>query len=169
MKCLPFLMLFLVQASYSWSQNPGQVLCDEAPGNAALSVEPAKVSEEQSHEYKGKTDQDYKLSFRATRAVVTGFSTSVSALCVSAASARSKIDIYPVLLESAGTLEANGQFKLSFKGKSSTFIDVSGQVQGRTASGRLEVRYNKTLGATSTGLLAIGACSAKTTWMAQRD
>ena len=38
---------------------------------------------------------------------------------------------------------------------------------GDTAKGGLKVRYNKTIGSTSTGLLDIAACLADTTWTAK--
>ncbi|MGZ4411530.1 MAG: hypothetical protein ACXVY8_05290 [Gaiellaceae bacterium] len=122
-----------------------------------------------SGRYQGKTKQGVKLSFRATPTSVVGFNTSVSALCVSAVSGRSVLEIYPVLRQPAGRIAANGSFQLHFKGQSSTFIDISGRLRGSSASGRLDVRYTKTLGTTSSGLLDIGACSTHTIWTARRS
>ena len=117
--------------------------------------------------FSGKTKQGSKLTFRTTATSVVGFKTSVRALCLSLASGRSVLEFYPVLLQSPTRL-TNGQFKITFKGESSTYITVTGHINSGSASGKVDVRYTKTLGTTPTGLLDIGACSAKTTWTARK-
>ena len=117
--------------------------------------------------YSGKAKNGGKLSFRTTSTSVVGFKTSVNALCVSVAGAMSKLYVYPVLLQSPTRLK-KGHFTITFKGSSSTRIIVTGIVKEKSASGNITVNYSKTLGVTSTGLLAIGSCSAKTTWTAKK-
>lgn len=117
--------------------------------------------------FHGQVKSGGKLSFRTTATSVVGFKASVSALCVSVTSGASKLYVYPVLLQSPTPLKS-GHFKIVFTGSSSTKITVTGSITGKSASGKITVRYTKTLGTTSTGLLDIGACSAKTTWTAKQ-
>ena len=98
---------------------------------------------------------------------MVGFKTSVSVLCRSAVTGASKLVIYPVLLQSPTKLTRE-RFTISFKGESSTTINVTGRITGSSASGKLNVKFTKTLGTTSTGLLDFGACQLKTTWTAKK-
>ncbi len=133
----------------------------------ALAVVGTAVSASASTSYSGKAKSGGKLTFHTTATKVIGFKTSVSALCVSVSSGASHLYVYPVLLQAPSKL-TNGRFKITFSGESSTHITVTGKVSGSSASGKIDVRYSKTLGTTSTGLLDIGACSAKTTWTARK-
>ncbi len=132
----------------------------------ALLVVGAAGSATAATSYKGKTKQKLPISFRTTATSAVGFKTTVRSLCIAAATSRSVLEFYPVLLQKPTKL-TNGRFTINFKGKSSTFITVKGKVNGASASGSIDVRYTKSIGMTSTGLLEIAACSAKTTWTAK--
>lgn len=133
------------------------LLCGLAAPAAAATVD-----------YKGKTAQGQgsKVTFSATAKKVKGFKTSASVLCVSAVTSKSLVEAYPVLLQSPTPLK-KGKFTIVFTGPSSTTITVKGKLSGNKASGSLDIKYTKTLGYTSGGLLDIGACSANTTWTAK--
>ncbi len=117
--------------------------------------------------FRGETKQGFTVTFRTTAKSEVGFKTSVSALCVSIASGRSHLYIYPVLLQPPHKL-ASRQFKITFTAESSTHITITGSVKAGSASGSIDVRDTKTLGATSTRMLDIGACSGKTIWTARK-
>ena len=133
----------------------------------ALTVVGSAVSASASTGYSGKTKQKIKITFRTTPTTVVGFKTSVSVLCRSAVTGASKLVIYPVLLQSPTKLNS-GRFTINFKGESSTTINVTGRIASGSASGKLNVKFTKTLGTTSTGLLDFGACQLKTTWTAKK-
>lgn len=116
--------------------------------------------------FKGKTDQGPKVTFQVKPKSLSGFKTSASVLCVSVVTGRSVMNIYPVLLQSP-TKVKKGKFSILFTGENGLNATVKGKVTGDTARGSLKVRYNKTIGSTSTGLLDIAACLADTTWTAK--
>lgn len=116
--------------------------------------------------FKGKTAQGPKVTFQVKPKSLSGFKTSASVLCVSVVTGRSVMDIYPVLLQSP-TKVKKGKFSILFTGENGLNVTVKGKVTGDTARGSLKVRYNKTIGSTSTGLLGIAACLADTTWTAK--
>jgi hypothetical protein len=56
----------------------------------------------------------------------------------------------------------NGRFTITFKGPSSTYITVTGRVEGKSASGRINIHYTLING------MVIYACQQKTTWTAKK-
>ncbi|MFN8129323.1 MAG: hypothetical protein U0R28_11035 [Candidatus Nanopelagicales bacterium] len=90
----------------------------------------------------------------------------VGVLRVSVATGRSLREIYPVVFKS-GVERMGNTFTFLYDGPSSTLVRVTGRGKGSKVSDSVKVQYNKTLGMTSTGVLDIGACSAKTTWTAK--
>jgi hypothetical protein len=127
----------------------------------ALALVGAAVSAAAGSSYRGKVKGGGKLTFRTTATSVVGFKTSVTVVCISVAAAKSNQKIYPVLLQSPTKLKS-GHFKINFKGPSSTFINVTGIVKAKSASGRIDVRYTSTIG------MDIYACSSKGTWTAKK-
>lgn len=126
----------------------------------------APASADTSH-FKGKTEQGSKVTFTASPKKVSDFKASVWVLCVSVVSGRSAQEAYPFLFRAPKKLK-NGKFTLVLDGENSLKVTVKGKVTGDSAKGSLDVRYNKTIGYTSNGLLDIAACTAKTTWKAKR-
>jgi hypothetical protein len=131
----------------------------------ALAVVGAASASAGGH-FRGKTETGFSVTFRTTATRVVGFKTTVVANCLSARSNRS--DVYPVWMLQSPHRLAKGQFKLTFGGKSSTSITVTGHVKARSASGRISVSYEKTLGTTPEGIIDLGLCSANTTWTAHK-
>lgn len=133
----------------------------------ALVVAGAAVSASAGARYQGKTKQGPKVTFRTTATKVAGFKTSASTLCISAASAKTFSDIRLVNLPSAPLKK--GHFKITFKIPTiSLIITATGTVKGKSASGKLDVIYNKIRGLTPGGLQDIYACFTKTTWKAKK-
>jgi hypothetical protein len=132
----------------------------------ALALVSAAASATAGARFRGKTKDGFPVTFRTTAKKVVGFKTTVVANCISASSNRS--DVYPVLMLQSPHRLAKGRFKITFGGKSSTHITVTGHVKARSASGRISVRYEKTLGTTPEGIMDLGLCFAKTTWKAHK-
>ncbi|MGD0167233.1 MAG: hypothetical protein ABSC51_08090 [Gaiellaceae bacterium] len=133
----------------------------------ALVVAGAAVSASAGARYQGKTKQGSNVAFRTTARKVAGFKTSASTLCVSAASAKSFSDFRLVNLPS--TPLKNGHFKITFKIPTiSLIITAKGTVRGNSASGKLDVIYNKIRGLTPGGLQDFYAYFTKTTWKAKK-
>jgi hypothetical protein len=132
-----------------------------------LAVAGTAVSAASGTRYRGKTKQGPKVTFRTTATKVVGFKTSVSALCVSAASGRSVTDIRPVSLPKSPL--KNRRFKITFKIPTIALVaKAKGTVKGNSASGTLDVRYTKIIGSTPSGLQDVAACFVKTTWKAKK-
>lgn len=132
-----------------------------------LAVVGAAVSAVTSSRYSGKTKQGPKVSFRTTATSVIGFKTSVSVPCSSAVTGNRVTDIRPVSMPNSPL--RNGHFTSTFKIPTiALVIVVKGTVNGKSASGSVDVRYTKVIGMTSTGLQDIAGCFAKTTWTAKR-
>jgi hypothetical protein len=135
----------------------------------ALTLVGTAISASSGDHFRGKTKGGFSVTFSTTATKVVGFKTTVVAFCTStSSSSSSRPDVYPLrMLQSPHPL-AKGQFKLTFGGKSSTSITVTGLVKASSASGRIIVSYEKTLGTTPEGMLNLGLCSAKTTWTAKK-
>ncbi len=129
----------------------------------ALSISPATAK---GVAYRGENGQGTSVSVRVSPSRASHFSTSVGVLCVSVTTGRSLREIYPVVFKS-GVERKGNTFTFLYDGPSSTLVTVTGRVKGSKVSGSVKVQYNKTLGMTSTGVLDIGACSAKKTWAAK--
>jgi hypothetical protein len=117
--------------------------------------------------YKGKTKQKVKVSLRATATKALSFKASPNVLCGSAVTGNSKLVLYAVSLKTPSKIK-NGRFTMTFTGESSTTISVTRRIQGSSASGKLKIKFSKTIGTSSTGLLDIAACQLKTTWTAKK-
>ena len=132
-----------------------------------LAVVGAAVSATASTLYRGKTKQGPAVSFRTTATSVVGFKTSVSVPCSSVTTGSRVTDVRPVSMPKSPL--TNGHFKITFKNPSNALvIVVKGTVTGASASGFVDVRYTKIIGTTSTGLMDIAGCYAKTTWTAKQ-
>jgi hypothetical protein len=133
----------------------------------ALTLVGGAFSASSSASYKGKTKQKVKVTLRATATKALSFKASPNILCASVVTGNSKLVLYAVSLKTPSKLK-NGRFTMTFKGESSTTITASGRITGNSASGKLNVKFSKTIGMTSTGLLDIAACQLKTTWTAKK-
>ena len=133
----------------------------------ALALVGTAVAASMSTTYKGTTKQKIKVTLRATATKAVSFKASPNVLCGSAVTGNSKLVLYAVSLKTPSKIK-NGRFTMTFKGESSTTISVTGRIQGSSASGKLNIKFSKTIGTTSTGLLDIAACQLKTTWTAKK-
>jgi hypothetical protein len=132
-----------------------------------LAVVGAALSATASTQYRGKTKQGPKVSFHTTATSVVGFKTSVSVPCSSATTGNRLTDIRPVSLPKSPL--KNGRFKITFKIPTNALVIIAkGTAKGGSASGFVDVRYTKIIGTTSTGLMDIAGCYAKTTWTAKQ-
>jgi hypothetical protein len=133
----------------------------------ALALVGAAVAASASTTYKGKTKQKVKVTLRATATRALSFKASPNVLCGSAVTGNSKLVLYAVSLKTPSKIK-NGRFTMTFTGESSTTISVTGRITGNSASGKLKIKFSKTIGTTSTGLLDIAACQLETTWTAKK-
>ena len=132
-----------------------------------LAVVGAAVSATANARYSGKTKQGPKVSFHTTATSVVGFKTSVSVPCSSVATGNRVTDIRPVSMPKSAL--RNGRFMITFKNPTNALVIIAkGTVKGGSASGFVDVRYTKIIGTTSTGLMDIAGCYAKTTWKAKQ-
>ncbi|MGD0167234.1 MAG: hypothetical protein ABSC51_08095 [Gaiellaceae bacterium] len=132
----------------------------------ALALVGTAVAASTSTSFKGKTKQGVKVTLRATATKAMSFKASPNVLCGSVVTGKNKLVLYAVSLTKPSKLK-NGRFTMTFKGASSTTISVTGRINGSSASGKLNIKFSKTIGTTSTGLLDIAACQLKTTWTAK--